>query len=76
MIGIPSVYNTKQDYYNAVDYACSKNEGKSYVAKALHDLKDNVLRLTVEASNASAINLYKKYGFRNTHNMILVSLKG
>lgn len=51
MIGIPSVFNTKQDYYNAVDYACSKNEGKPYVAKALHDLKDNVYMLVLKKSS-------------------------
>ena len=40
MVGIPKVYNTKQDYENAVAYAVKTNSGKAEVARALHDLKD------------------------------------
>lgn len=51
MIGIPSVFNTKQDFYNAVDYACSKNEGKALIAKALHDIQDNIYMLVLKKTS-------------------------
>ena len=51
MVGIPKVYNTKQDYENAVAYTVKTNSGKAEVARALHDLKDNVYMLVLKESS-------------------------
>ena len=69
MVGIPNIYNTKQDYYNAVDYVCSKNKGKSYVAKDLHDLKDNVYMLVLKrTSKDKSIEEQTPEDFENVEN--------
>lgn len=51
MIGIPKVYNSKEDYYNAVDYANEHNSGKGIVLAALNSLKDNVYMLVLKESS-------------------------
>lgn len=51
MIGVPSVYNTKKDYENTVAYAVKTNSGKAEVARALHDLQDNIYMLVLKESS-------------------------
>lgn len=51
MVGIPSKYNTKKDYENAVDYAVKTNSGKGEVARVLHDLQDNVYMLVLKETS-------------------------
>lgn len=52
MIGLPTSYNSKQDYYNGVDYTNQTGLGKSAIRDALMDLKTNVYMLVLKPSSA------------------------
>ena len=51
MVGLPKVYGSKADYYNAVDYAITTDSNKGVVLAALTDLKENVYMNVLKESS-------------------------
>jgi hypothetical protein len=53
MVGVPNSLSTKQDWFNAADYAKTTGDGKGDLKRRLLELKNNSKMLVLKTASAS-----------------------